>query len=97
LRLISHSGLSLPLGCTMKISHPEIESGNASSELESMHTRNDLTSLTTSIDLLEVYQQPEPKVEWKQGLDHCSLLQHMKASLRNTILDTAVHIPDISE
>lgn len=81
--------MSLSLGYTMKITHPEIESGNASAELELMHTRNDLTSLTTSIDLLEVYQQPEPKVEWKQDLDHGSLLQHMKASLGNiTASDT---------
>jgi hypothetical protein len=64
----------------MKLFHPEIESGHASKGLVLMHGRSDLMSLETSIDLLDLYFHPDRKAsaEWKQGLDHPSLIQHIE-------------------
>jgi hypothetical protein len=66
----------------MQVSHPEIETGTIFAELQLMHDRDDLLSLTTSIDLLEVYRQPKPRAKWNKNLQHDALLQHInKASL----------------
>ena len=61
----------------MVFSHPEVETGLPSTQLELMHSRHDLLSLTTSVDLLEVYRQPKLNVVWKKDLDHDLLLQHI--------------------
>lgn len=64
----------------MALTRPEIETGIALTELELMHCRDELLSLTTSIDLLEVYFQAKPNVVWKRDLNHDSLIEHIKVS-----------------
>jgi hypothetical protein len=56
----------------MKISHFDIDIGTPPTSSG---------ALTTSIDLLECFKEPEPAV-WLENLGHVSLLQHLEASVR---------------
>lgn len=62
---------------SMKLSRPEIETGSAFAELELMLCRDDLSSFTTSVDLLEVHCQSKPNVAWNKNLSHESLIQRI--------------------
>jgi len=82
----------------MKRSCLEIE-GRAVAELN--HRREELASLTTSIDLLQVHSL-EPKVAWNTNLDHDSLLRLVGVSPPNitnhtTFVRTDCYSPKIQE
>ena len=85
----------------MKRSCLEIEA-RAVAELN--HRRDELASLTTSIDLLQVHslRRAEPKVAWNTNLDHESLLRLVGVSPPNitnhtTFVRTDCYSPKIQE
>jgi hypothetical protein len=80
-----------------EFSHPEIEAGLARNRFEILHGRDDLLALATYVDLLVVYHQTEPKVEWFPGLDHESLLQCNNASLQVSCDLTEFSLVDYTE
>lgn len=59
--------------------HPEIENGLFSPDY--LRRRKGLKDVVTSIDLLEIPQNPMAEARWHEGLDHNALLQHFEVYL----------------
>ena len=58
-----------------KMRYPEIENGLISAN----HLRREIQeTLATSIDLLEIPQDPLAETIWLEGLDHGALLKHFE-------------------
>lgn len=56
--------------------YPEIENGLiAANHLRQPETQK---TLSTSIDLLEIPQNPSAEATWREALDHDALLEHFE-------------------
>jgi hypothetical protein len=57
--------------------HPEIENGLISAD-DYLGHRESLKDVVTSIDLLEIPQNPMAEARWQERLDHQALLRHFE-------------------
>jgi hypothetical protein len=74
----------------------EIENGVSMSD-EYIQQRERLRDVITSIDLLEIFSQPELNVRWQEGLNHDGLLHHFKVKRSLThVISLLTHVHPIS-